>query len=187
MWPNDLEFSEVLRSVGIEKSPFRSIGACIDSLDTISSDSLLNALVKVFHAPEASGETQLVLVWGLEKPYVHTDGLGKESTIVYIEKTSGSIRSRWPVRSLKNLANDVPVSCHLPLDNLRSLAISNRNWMFYKAIVDKYGPMRVWRAAVGDLNGSSGFSFAAARNWEQYLLCGYLRHHRCLPLKNRQT
>lgn len=187
MWHNDPVFGEVLQSVGLKNSPFRPLPQRLEGSDVVTKERMLAGLVRVFHCSDAKVGRNLVVVWALERPYSHSDGRRDPSTVIYIEKASGSIRKRWSERSLANLAED---QTELPLTNpsdLRHLATQNRNFTFYAKVTSMYGPFTVWRASAEELNAASGLAVLTAREWEQRLLREYWQRHQCFPLKNRQS
>ena len=183
----DSIFSSVLADIGLRGQPFRQIPEQLRTDDVETKERMRRELVRVFHSAEACIGKNLVLIWATELPYTHSDGKQLQSTIVYIEKLAGSVRGRWPERSLVNLAEDFPDRPLTDPGDLRHLARQNRNYSFYRRIVSEFGPLSLWQASVQELNAASDLNLTSARLWENRLLCKYLERHACFPLKNRQA
>jgi hypothetical protein len=186
MWHGDETFGEILRQ-HLRFSPFIQLPHDISSEHAATPVTLLDRLVQAFHSPEARDASEVVIIWALARPYVHSDGNREPSTIIYIEKTINSIAWRWPRRYLRYLTTDDgnggPSS--LP-DTLRQRAWLDWNWSFYSEAIRRHGPLVIWWATVRRLNEASGLSLRGPREWERRLNEGYRASYGCLPLKNRR-
>lgn len=183
----DSALSSVLADAGLRGQPFRRVPEQVHATAVETKELMRRELVRVFHSAEARTGKNLVLIWATSSPYTHADGAGLPSTVVYIEKLAGSIHRRWPERYLANLAEDFLDRPLTNPDDLRHLAKQNRNYTFYRRVISEFGPLSLWQASAEELNKASDLELASARLWENRLLCKYLEHHGCFPLKNRQA
>lgn len=185
-WPNDLHFSTVLGAVSLRENPFCQLPERVTEQDVLDPSAMATNLRRTFHCPAASQGSNLVVVWALSNPYTHLGGLKYSSTIVYVEKTNGSVMGRWPNRYLKFLASDSGSEGLMELD-LPELAAQDHNYTFYSTAVKRFGPLSIWVASAEQLDSASGLSLLKSREWESRLLRKYREVHGCLPLKNRRT
>lgn len=182
----DIMFAQVLRDASIDGQPFRAVPEVLLPEHVDDRATMLRELQRVFHCAEARTGKEMVLIWAVEQPYTHSDGHGRSSTIVYIEKTVHSAFRRWPTRYLRMLSTDYTSRPLSKPDDLRHLATQNRNYSFYSKMVQDFGPLTIWQAGAADLNCVSSKSLPSSRAWENLLLRKYFARHGCLPLKNRR-
>lgn len=185
-WPSDPHFAVVLEAVSLRDNPFQPLPEVVKAEDVASEDSMPTNLRHTFHCPQACIGSDLVLVWALANPYVHTDGKKYPSTIVYVEKTVGSVRARWPMRYLKYLAGS-STSAPAPDLSSRDLAMQDHNYVFYSTVVRKFGPLSIWVASSEQLRSVSASLNGDSREWERRLLSAYHAEHGSFPLKNRRS
>jgi hypothetical protein len=167
-------------------SPFRRLNAQVEPEDASDVTRLRAGFERVFRSEEAERERDVVFIWALEKEYRHSDGKRECSRIVYVEKTIDTISRRWPSRYVELLVKGADAEERPDLNDLRSLANTPANGLFYRTIIEKLGPLCVWWANVQRLNETPNHTLANSREWERHILQCYRDRHSCLPLKNRR-
>jgi hypothetical protein len=166
---------------------FKPLPSAVTAGDVHSEQRFFESLVRMLHSHEGRRQGNGVAVWALDQPYAHQDGKESHSGVLYIEKYSGSLAYRWPRRYLRYLATDEGHGGEPQNRNcLRELAHLDHNWSFYSSVVRVFGPLRIWRATVDELNVDGNRTFASAREWELHFNTTYMDAYGCLPLKNRR-
>ena len=187
MYKSDPILKEIIDQLFDKDSPFQCLPAQIAPEATATQESLRVGFNSLLCCPEAREVNNAVFLWVLEKPYQHQDGKHELSTVIRIEKTVNSIQQRWN-RYIENLVTDYGNNININHDNyLRSLADNDQNLSFFREIISKYGPLKIWWASLEDLNQSSTKnSFDNPQQWEKLICQTYVKHHRCYPLKDRK-
>jgi hypothetical protein len=170
-----------------EASPFRPMKTQVERREADDTKSLRAGFESVLRSDEAKQRRRVVFIWTLAASYRHSDGERKRSRIVYVEKTMGSIFSRWPPRYIELLVRGADAEELPALGELRRLANRPGNGLFYRTIIAALGPLQVWWADVERLNEASKQTLSDPRKWEHLILKRYCKHHGCLPLKNRRA
>lgn len=185
--PGDLMdpiLQEVIWSLFPQGSPFQCLAIGIEPHEAQEESSLRAGFTRLLLGPEAQQACNAVLIWTLDKPYCHTEGSCKLSTVVYIEKTDGSIFKRWNGQIAK-LTRGTLETTPTDAENLRMLAKQD-SLRFYRAAIQNLGPLRVWWAELAQLNSAAAQPQTSSRAWEHLLLARYEERYGCLPLKNRK-
>lgn len=186
MWDNDSIFTKILKAERIDES-FKRISSAISSADAVTSESLLAAFLRTFRGKEAMVGRNVVFIWSVDQPYLHTEGHCLPSSIIYIEKTKNTIATRWNQASLIKLTKDFTKREVVDINNLGHLALANRNLSFYQRLVRENGPLHVSWCDAATLDAASGRELIdSSRQWEQRLILAYKAEHNCFPLKNRR-
>lgn len=184
MWPSDPILKEAFTLLFPKGLPFQCLPTRVERTDAGDPRSLRAGFERLIACPEAKQATNVVLIWALDNQYLHAEGSREPSTVVYIEKTDGSIFGRWS-RYCADLATGRSGGEPTTSESLRGLATVD-NLRFYTEVVGKHGPLRVWWADVARLNGASALRLPSPREWERLLLKTYRERYGCLPLKNRR-
>lgn len=190
MLTKDDKVMPILTGIGVADC-FVDLQNPVPTNATASPQSLGAEFLKLLRSPGAKkAGSDIIFIWSVENPYPHSPGLS--STIVNIEKTSGTIAGRWSLKNCGNLVSDKvfnpgPVIVNPDAAALKALDKNFGNFSFYQALIHNYGPLHIsWSTAVC-LNKASGRNFPGAVCWEHLLLLEYKKAFGCLPLKNRHT
>lgn len=180
------EFTDIGLRSGLA-SCFNPLPKIIEPADALNQETLYKAFHRVFRCNEAKAERDVVFVWAVDKPYMHAQGKTFPSQFVYIEKTKGTMCSRWTNENLRRVTTDYDEGAiEGDPTSLRSCADANMNLTFYSRLIREHGSLSIWWASSAILNKSAGLSSHNSEAWEGHLLALYMHKHGCRPLKNRK-
>jgi hypothetical protein len=174
----------VLKTVFPKGSPFQCLPTGVETHEVQEVVSLRAGFTRLLLGSAAQQACNAVLIWALDQPYRHTEGTCDLSTVVYIEKTDGSIYQRWNGQIAK-LTRGTLATAPTDVQNLRALA-KRDSLRFYRTSIGAFGPLRIWWAALSHLNSAAAQPQTSPRGWEHLLLAHYQERYGCLPLKNRK-
>lgn len=179
------ELTQIGLSFGLA-SVFARLSETVDPSDASSQEDLRKAFLKVFRCADASKAKDVVFIWAVDRPYTHHPST-RQSKFVYIEKTVGTISSRWRDSYVGRICRDKGgIDLDLNAANLRLYADADLNLTFYGRLIREHGPFTIWWASCKALNDASGLHFESSEAWERHLLGLYKRHFGLRPLKNRR-
>lgn len=179
------ELTQIGLSTGLV-SVFEKLSESIESGETLSQEDLRQAFLKVFRCADASRAKDVVFIWTVDRPYTHHP-TAHQSKFVYIEKTVGTISSRWRNAYVGRICRDKNgIELDRTAPDLRLFADADLNLTFYGRLIREHGPFTIWWASCKALNEASGLKFENSEAWERHLLGLYKRHFGCRPLKNRR-
>ncbi|MDE2616260.1 MAG: hypothetical protein KGL73_04460 [Burkholderiales bacterium] len=182
-------FIDELMSLGVPAEVagcFASLPHEVNSSDAESAETLRAAFTRLFRCDQAKAERDVVFIWAVDQPYLHCPNGALPTQFVYVEKTVGTIYTRWRKEYLRRITTDY-ADGDLTGDatDLRTYADANHNWTFYSNLIRRYGPLRIWWASCTRLNTASGWALRDSKVWEDHILGLYMARHARRPLKNR--